>query len=268
MLKKNKLPKVPRVKNKKGRFISRKEKEAHLIAEAATPRFPTFEEMEKEPLIPAEEGPFEVDSKGNTVESYEGNIPAEVPEVLEEIQEMEKATELQKSPPLTEEKIEVPIIPPSREAREVQTPKIVPIRPDSSTYTNLPLPETKDSSPEQPEPPPENTIDPQYTRLADHVLTTVTEPYIQAHMHALVANPQVIPRLGLWTPKVPLNIPKIVLAIITQPGYIQQQYPVLKVLMGNSFDNIAWTTNVLITLAFYDCVKVLPFAEHLPGAKQ
>ena len=52
-----------------------------------------------------------------------------------------------------------------------------------------------------------------------------------------------------------------------QPGYIEQAWPVLRIIMGNSLSNIQWSANVLITLAFYDFVKVLPQAAHLPGAK-
>lgn len=180
-----------------------------------------------------------------------------------EVLEMEKATEIQ-AEPLTEPEIqrdgELP-----KEAKIIQLPQ-TPTTEQGNSTTIDPLPqETTNSSPELPEP---ESQDPQYTKFVEHVLLNLTESYVAAHLGMVVANPQVIPRIPLWKPSARLNIPQLILTLINQPGYLEKNFEVLRIIMGDSFHNTAWAANILITLAFFDVIKLLPFAEHIPSAKQ
>jgi hypothetical protein len=150
----------------------------------------------------------------------------------------------------------------------------------SSTPTSPLPPETNASSPESQDSEfdeldyalhatgyPHEHLDP-LGKFRQYVEQTVTEDYVLAQASSILTNPEVMPRWAGWETDTTLDIAKLVLMVLTQPGYIDRMYPVLKILMGRNFPNMKWTLSVLITLAFFDMVKTLPNAQHLPGAKQ
>ena len=196
--------------------------------------------MEPQPEVPpgmstSDPGPFSLNKEGQTQEDYR------VPKILSE--------------PIPEEILE---------KCKPQTPKI---EPTTSTPTT-PLPsETKNSSQESPARPPQNPSDPQFTKLVDYVLRNISQAYILAQLGAILSNAQVVPHISYWKPKEDIDIALTLHQIINQPGYIAKVYPSLKIVMGTSLSNTAWTANVLITLAFFDLIKILPLSDKL-GATQ
>jgi hypothetical protein len=309
---------IPRVKNPKtGKFISRKEKEKQIMAEATAPpqapvgwdpRETVAPHLTQQDIDELENQQMEMDfmeTKGESLKQFEkaqeiqpkikAPTEREIQEEKQYLKELKEAyngravkpeqpaevpydvrMEEQKEEQLGKPKIlKFPNPPqgpkgkiPAQTLRPQKEPQTQTTDPGTSTSTSPRPPETNVSSQASHDPPPPSPVDPQFTKLAEHVLVNVDENYILAHMGSILSNPTVVPPLNIWTPDVPINVPKLVRSLINQPGYLQQIYPILKVLMGTSFSNIEWTSNVLVTLAFYDMVKVLPFAQHLPGAKQ
>ena len=100
------------------------------------------------------------------------------------------------------------------------------------------------------------------------MLRNVNDYLISAHLVALTADPQVIPRLGLWDTGVPINLVDVIRSIIFQPNYLKAIYPSLKIVMGNSLSNFNWASTVVISMAFFDAIKVLPQAIHLYVVQQ
>jgi hypothetical protein len=291
---KNRPPKIPRVKNPKtGKFISRKEKEKQIMADAMEPNA-TLTQQDLDELENQQREMDFMETKGESLKQFEKaqeiqpktKEPTEreiqeEKQYLEELKEAYNGRAVKPEQPAEEKILKFPV--PQEvdhtvdrirskgvrnKIQELSKPPMQTTDPGNSTSTSPRPPETNVSSQASHDPPPPSPVDPQFTKLAEHVLVNVDENYILAHMGSILSNPTVVPPLNIWTPDVPINVPKLVRSLINQPGYLQQIYPILKVLMGTSFSNIEWTSNVLVTLAFYDMVKVLPFAQHLPGAKQ
>ena len=99
------------------------------------------------------------------------------------------------------------------------------------------------------------------------MLENISDNLISAHLVALTADPQVIPRLGMWSTEVPIDLVSVIRSIIFQPGYLKVVFPSVKIVMGDSFKNYNWASTVVISMAFFDAIKVLPQAIHLAATR-
>jgi len=82
-------------------------------------------------------------------------------------------------------------------------------------------------------------------------------------MGAILANPQVVPHTCHWVTEERIDVPLLIYQIINQPGYLEASFPSLRIILGRNLSNTAWAANVLVTLAFYDLIKILPQSHHL-----
>jgi hypothetical protein len=145
--------------------------------------------------------------------------------------------------------------------KEYQTEPIIPV----SKTENLPVIET--SSPEhvdQTVPQKECEKEPiTLRRIREYILSeqfNVRSVYI--HLAQVSSNDCVVPRISLWQkPREMEKVAEIVHRIVTTPGFLENAYPSLCIVMGNSIDNEVWSARILTTIALFEAIKVLPFVE-------
>ena len=121
----------------------------------------------------------------------------------------------------------------------------------------------------------ENTKSPQITDVspAEDVELTALRKYILEdgfveatvafHIVSLCAQPMTTPSTTTWDFKDRAMIPKMVLALLNQPGYLEGIWPSLRIVMGSNKGNAAWTAGISTTIAFFDVIRTLPFVEEL-----
>lgn len=85
--------------------------------------------------------------------------------------------------------------------------------------------------------------------------------WVRLHLTNLGRIPNVVPVMTIWDISSSWDIPKIIYDIIQEPGYIDNIWPCLRIIMGSSQDNIMWTVGVMTTIALFDCIRTLPFLE-------
>ena len=59
------------------------------------------------------------------------------------------------------------------------------------------------------------------------------------------------------------HIPDMVYGLLRQPGYIDGIWPSLKIVMGISGGNSAWTAGIATSIAFFDVIRTLPTLKAL-----
>jgi len=90
--------------------------------------------------------------------------------------------------------------------------------------------------------------------------------WVQMHLTSLCAMPRVLPSITLWDiPNKNMNIAEFVYQLLMTDNYIDEIWPILKILLGTSIGNESWTVAVATTVALFDCLKVLP---HIPSAER
>ena len=55
------------------------------------------------------------------------------------------------------------------------------------------------------------------------------------------------------------KVAEIVYRIVTTPGFLENAYPSLCIVMNESIDNEVWSARILTTIALFEAIKVLPF---------
>ena len=82
---------------------------------------------------------------------------------------------------------------------------------------------------------------------------------VMYQLSSLCSIPQVIPSMTLWDIQKGVDFPKLVFELVKTPGFIDNVWPYLKLLLGASKDNTVWAASVLTTIATFEAIKVLPF---------
>ena len=83
------------------------------------------------------------------------------------------------------------------------------------------------------------------------------------HIVTLCSQPMVTPSTTTWAFRDRAQIPDMVLALLKQPGYIEDVWPSLKIIMSSNVGNSAWASGVLMTIAFSDVIRPLPALKEL-----
>jgi hypothetical protein len=100
-------------------------------------------------------------------------------------------------------------------------------------------------------------------RIREYILSeqfNVRSVYI--HLAQVSSNDCVVPRISLWAkPREMEKVAEIVHRIVTTPGFLENAYPSLCVVMANSVDNEVWSARILTTIALFECIKILPFVD-------
>jgi len=89
-----------------------------------------------------------------------------------------------------------------------------------------------------------------------------TPSWVMMHLAQITSNPKITPRISLWDKPNEIDVVvKGVYNVMMSPGFVDNTWPYLKVVMGSSRDNVVWCANVLTTIALFETIKILPFME-------
>ena len=78
------------------------------------------------------------------------------------------------------------------------------------------------------------------------------------HIVTLCSNPMVTPATTDWDFADRALIPDMVFTLLKQPGYLEGIWPSLRTIMGSNAGNTAWCSEIGMTIAFFDTIRVLP----------
>ena len=84
--------------------------------------------------------------------------------------------------------------------------------------------------------------------------------WVRLHLVHMSRIPAALPSPTLWKVPEKIEMAKLVYDVVTSPGYVENQWPVMQILMGPSIDNAEWSVGVLTTLALFDAIRLLPYA--------
>lgn len=106
--------------------------------------------------------------------------------------------------------------------------------------------------------------DKELTALRKYILEDgFTVAAVAFHIVTLCAQPMTTPSTTTWAFVDRANIPDMVHALLNQPGYIEGVWPSLKIVMGTNVGNAAWCSGILMTIAFFDTIRMLPMLKEL-----
>jgi hypothetical protein len=252
-----------RARNPKGKFLTKEKGKEQLMDQIkSSPNELTQEEQEALRNESAELNQYGVGQYAGGQPTSEIPDPTLPPNQEQDLREMKEETEI----PQDTESSAIPAEPwtlpknlvihqdtepahtqphLAEEKKEVQTLKS---ETQESETTSPQPPEPSSSSPESPD-------DPVKDAFKRYVLENVDENFVLAQMGQILSNSATIPHIDHWTSAVRVDMPKLVYQIIMFPGYIDEVWSTLKVVMGTSLTNTQWSTSVLITLAFYDATR-------------
>ena len=95
--------------------------------------------------------------------------------------------------------------------------------------------------------------------LREYILDNgFTAAGVAMHIRVICAQPMVSTATPDWDFVDRAHIPDMVFALLRQPGYLEGIWPSLKIVMGTSKANSAWTAGIATTLAFFDVIRTLP----------
>jgi hypothetical protein len=101
-------------------------------------------------------------------------------------------------------------------------------------------------------------------RLIEYVNSEMyTSEWVRLHLMNITAIPKMIPSPILWDLPGDKDISWVVYNVAKQAGYIENVWPSLKILMGDSKDNTEWCCGVLTTMALFDAIRLLPYQQQL-----
>lgn len=101
--------------------------------------------------------------------------------------------------------------------------------------------------------------DVELTALKEYILDNgFTEAGVAMHIVMLCSQPLVTPQTTSWDFADRASIPDMVLTILKTPGYLEGIWPSLKMVMATNKGNTAWTAEIAITLAYFDCIRTIP----------
>lgn len=108
----------------------------------------------------------------------------------------------------------------------------------------------------------------------DPALTKIKQYFAEGHyvygtaaaqVTRLCSDPTVMPVSSQWTTPFHDALPKMLTEILMQPGYLDNIWPQLKLVMGTSVGNITWAALIASTIAFFDMLKVICHPGIIPG---
>lgn len=86
---------------------------------------------------------------------------------------------------------------------------------------------------------------------------------VAMHIRMLCTSAMTTPSTTDWDFEDRAHIPDLVLALLRQPGYIEGIWPSLSIIMNTNKANPAWTAGIAMTIAFFDCIRILPMLKEL-----
>ena len=78
-----------------------------------------------------------------------------------------------------------------------------------------------------------------------------------AQIRAICDNPTVVPQMSQWSRSFHDKLPAMVTGVLMQPGYLDDIWPQVKLVMGTSVGNVTWAAQVATSIAFFDLLKFL-----------
>ena len=125
-------------------------------------------------------------------------------------------------------------------------------------YGNGPELDTVLISPEHPSWKPAE--EPELAVIRDYILSNgFNVAMVAMHLSVLCAQPTVVPSTTTWAMPHWERIPDMVYKTLTTPGFLENIYPALKVVMGSNIGNTAWSSEIAITFAFFGIIQTLPY---------
>lgn len=169
-------------------------------------------------------------------------------------------------------KKEQPIIPALNIDRLHATDASTPESPDPPTEEKIKrMPDHHDiKCADQPDPPitqvePDEILgrgeDKELTRLVDYVHSgEYSAAWVQLHISSISSFPSVLPTPTLWDIPNDMDIAGLVYQVVLTAGFVENNWPHLRLIMGSSRDNVDWSAAVLTTFALFQAIQLLPFA--------
>lgn len=100
--------------------------------------------------------------------------------------------------------------------------------------------------------------DPHLRRLVEFINDSgITVDWVRLHLGHVSRIPSVIPSITLWNGPSFEDVAKNVYLTIVALGYVENTWPILKMVMGSSVDNVEWAAGVLCTIALFDTIRVM-----------
>lgn len=170
--------------------------------------------------------------------------PPQVEPILAETRDrLEKQYQEELSPPMETTILSQP------ETEKQETP---------ASNTDL-QPVTDDSTQGSQEQTPQRKTDNNLRRLIDFVNgPEFSGDWVHLHLGHISRIPSVIPSITIWQGVSFEEVVGAVYVTMKMAGYVENTWPILKIVMGSSRDNTEWTAGVLCTMALFDTIKILP----------
>ena len=110
--------------------------------------------------------------------------------------------------------------------------------------------------------------DKELTALKEYICDNgFNEAGVAMHIVMLCSQPLVTPLTTGWDYVDRASIPNMVLTILKTPGYLEGIWPSLKMVMATNKGNTAWTAEIAITLAYFDCIRTIPALVEMKETK-
>ena len=111
--------------------------------------------------------------------------------------------------------------------------------------------------------------DPNLRRLIEYIHSgEYSITWVQLHITSISSFPRVLPTPTIWDIPNDYDVAKLVYEVVLQPGFIETVWPYLRLLLGSSKDNVNWAAGVLTTIALFEAIKLLPYANKSAEEKQ
>jgi len=69
----------------------------------------------------------------------------------------------------------------------------------------------------------------------------------------------VLPSITTWDVPGTFDKAKLIYEIASTPGYAENMWPTIKLVVGKSVGNVSWTAAILTTFAVFDALKIIPY---------
>ena len=91
---------------------------------------------------------------------------------------------------------------------------------------------------------------------------------VAMHIRMLCTSAMTTPSTTGWDFADRANIPDLVFALLHQPGYLEEIWPSLSIIMSDNKANPAWTAGISMTIAFFDIIRTLPMLKELENEEK
>jgi hypothetical protein len=106
---------------------------------------------------------------------------------------------------------------------------------------------------------PEPPVDAHLERLKEYLDTEWGPPAVQSQLRGLFAEGlPPIPPPQRWAVSVRLDIPQLIWEQTQSEKFVNEQWPSIKMLVGEDTCNTEWAARVLTMLALFNIIRVLP----------